>query len=236
MTDTAKMRLALLEAGQAQKHVTVNEALARIDALASRRLEGFGIVTPASAPAEGDAWVVGTGATGEWSGQDGRIAMRVNGGWEFLAPFAGLDLWDAGASMRRFYDGTEWHSNAAAVSSRGAGTLARVVEHLHPVGSGSTSATPPIIPDKAVVLGVTARVDTEILGALSWQLGLVESPDRYGSGLGTAAGSFVHGVSGSPIAYYGGTSLLLTAEGGSFAGGAVHLSLHLLEIVPPRPL
>jgi len=41
-------------------------------------------------------------------------------------------------------------------------------------------------------------------------------------------------VTGTPLAYYGGSSLLLTAEGGSFTGGAVRLVAHYFELSPPR--
>jgi hypothetical protein len=85
-----------------------------------------------------------------------------------------------------------------------------------------------------IVLGVTGRVTAGITGAASWSLGVTGSPDRYGSGIGASLNSFAHGVTGSPLVYYGGSSLLLTAEGADFTGGTVRLAVHYFEVSPPR--
>ena len=54
MTDTPQMSLPLLAPAQAQKHVTVNEALARIDALTHLVLSSVSVASPpVSAP---DGW------------------------------------------------------------------------------------------------------------------------------------------------------------------------------------
>ncbi len=48
MSETYQFKLALLEAAQAQKHVTVNEAFARLDALAQLRVQSRSADVPAS--------------------------------------------------------------------------------------------------------------------------------------------------------------------------------------------
>ena len=68
MAETLRMALPLLEAAQAQKHVTVNEALTRVDALTQISLVGSDTVVPPPSPAEGDIHTVGTGAGGVWAG------------------------------------------------------------------------------------------------------------------------------------------------------------------------
>ena len=236
MADTATFGLTLVESAQAQKHITVNEAFARIDALAGRRIESFGLTVAPGGAADGAAYAIGVGASGEWAGQDGLLAVRVNTGWDFVTPYAGFAVWDAGASTQRFFDGSTWVEGGVTAGPRGAATAQRVVEIDHTVVAGATSTTSAVIPDKAVVIGVTARVDSAITGATTWQLGVSGSPDRYGSGLGTAQGSFAQGVSGSPTAYFGATALVLTAQGGNFSGGQVRLGVHFLEVIPPRAL
>jgi hypothetical protein len=94
----------------------------------------------------------------------------------------------------------------------------------------------PFIPDKAIVLGVTARVTVGITGATTWSLGVTGSPDRYGSGFGASLNAFSHGVTGSPLAYFGGSSLLLTAAGGNFTSGGVRIAAHYFDLSPPRPV
>ncbi len=64
--------------------------------------------TPPASPAEGDKYVVGTGATGEWAGKDGQLAGWSNSKWNFLAPATGVIYYDQGTSAWMQYDGTSW--------------------------------------------------------------------------------------------------------------------------------
>jgi hypothetical protein len=91
MTDdpTARWALPLLAAGQAQKEVTHNEALALIDLILDPLVEVVGATTPPEAPEPGRCWVVGAGASGAWSGQDAMLAGWTAGGWRFAAPQQG---------------------------------------------------------------------------------------------------------------------------------------------------
>ena len=235
MAETPRFALPLLDAAQAQKHVTVNEALARTDALAAGRVEALGRTAPPAEPGEGTLWGVGAGATGAFAGQDGRVALFLNGGWTFADPWQGWALWEAASGALWRYGPGGWTpaGGAGAASPGGAATALLIAETDHAVGTGASSTTAAIIPDKAVVIGVTARVTEAIGGATGWQLGVTGAPDRYGSGFGTAAGSFAEGVTGQPQAYFGGTSLVLTAEGADFAGGTVRLAVHVLTVTAP---
>jgi hypothetical protein len=233
MPETARFALPLLEAAQAQKHVTVNEALARLDALAAARVEGLGVNEPPADAAEGEVYGIGSWGGGEWHGQAHRLAVFLNGGWDFADPPAGWQVWNAATGTRWTRAGTAWIEEPFAVSPGGAATIARVAETDHALGSGPTSTTAAIIPDKAIVLGVSARVIDTIGGAGAWDLGVPAAPGRYGTGFGTEAGSHAEGVTGQPQAYYGGTPLVLSASGGDFAGGTVRLAVHYLAIAAP---
>ena len=48
--------------------------------------------SPPSAPIDGQAWLVGAGASGVWLGQAGKIAARQAGNWLFVAPRDGIKL------------------------------------------------------------------------------------------------------------------------------------------------
>jgi len=236
MAETAKLDLPLLDAAQAQKHVTVNEALVRMDAAAHLTLQSVSTATPPGAAAEGDTFAVPTGAVNAWAGQAGRLAIWSNGGWQFMDPATGWRAWVADESAAALFDDGDWLLNGLSVSANGAGQLARVIEVDHVISAGATSATATIIPAGAIVLGVTGRVLTAITGAAtSWRLGIAGvSDDRYGSGIGLGAGSWMRGVTGTPLAYYADTALTLTGEGGDFAGGEVRLAVHLIELSLPR--
>ena len=225
--------MPLLDAAQAQKHVTLNEALVRADSLGARLAEDWGLTAPPIAPIDGSAWIVGSVATGDWDGHDDEIALFLNGGWVFVAPWSGVSFWVSSTGARVTWTGTAWVEGVVASSPAGAVTVQRVIEIDHTLTTGASSVTGTVIPDKAVVLGVTARVTSSITGVSGWSIGVSGSTDRYGTGYGTSLGAFAQGVTGQPQAYYGATSLEITAEGGTFTAGAVRLAVHVQEIFPP---
>jgi hypothetical protein len=237
MPDTPNLALPLLSPSQAQKHVTVNEALGRLDAAVQLSVVSRTLTLPPVAASEGTAYLVPTGAANAWAGQGGRIAVRQNGGWVFLTPRAGWRAFVAAESLHVLFDGIDWAENAVAVAPGGSALAFAVREFDHAVAAGATSTTAAEIPGNAVVFGVTGRVLSDITGTLStWRLGVAGSDDRYGTGLGSGEGAWVRGLTGSPLTYYAPTALLLTAEGGNFGGGGtVRLSVHYATIGLPRP-
>jgi hypothetical protein len=98
--------LPLLAAAQAQKHVTHNDALVLLDTLVAPRVLDRDLSAPPGVPADGDAYLVASGASGDWSGHDGAIAWCIDGGWRFAAPFAGLTLYVADENLLLLHDGT----------------------------------------------------------------------------------------------------------------------------------
>lgn len=52
MSDTRNFAMPLLDAAQAQKHVTVNEAIVRADALAARQVQSRSESVPPATPAD----------------------------------------------------------------------------------------------------------------------------------------------------------------------------------------
>lgn len=238
MPETPKLSLPLLSPSQAQKHVTVNEALGRLDAAVQLSVLSRALSVPPAAASEGDAYLVPGGAANAWAGQGGRIAVRQNGGWIFLVPRAGWRVHVASEGIALLYDGADWAENAVAVAAGGSAFALAVKEFDHAVTAGATSSTAPELPGNAVVFGVTGRVLTDIAGSLSsWRLGVAGADDRYGSGIGTGEGAWVRGLTGSPLTYYAPTALLMTAEGGSFGGGGtVRFAVHYATIGLPRPV
>ncbi|MEM6943549.1 MAG: DUF2793 domain-containing protein [Pseudomonadota bacterium] len=232
MAETFRMGLPLVAAAQAQKHVTVNEGLVRLDALAGGTVESVGADTPPASPSEGAAYVLGTAPVGDWAGQADAVAIRSNGGWVFVSPWAGLALHDAETGERAVYDGASWATGVVAAGAAGAATVMRVLETELTL-SGASTDTGALIRANDVVIGATGRVLDAITGAATWRLGVAGADDRYGSGLGSAAGSYALGVSGQPQAYYADTPLRVTAESGSFTGGRVRLAVHVIALRPP---
>lgn len=236
MSDTYQFGLPLVQAAQAQKHVTVNEAFARLDAVAQMRVVADDWEFGPASPTEGEAYVVGPIASGEWAGQAGNVAIYSNGDWVFLTPKAGWRAWNVLLKAEIVFDGVSWVRYAGVISVGGAASLQRVVEIDHTVAVGTSSVTAALIPSHAQVIGVTARVLSGITGTGvgSWSLGVAGAIDRYGSGLGLTQNSWAKGMSGAPVTYWADTALELTADAGSFDGGVIRLAVHLVELEVPR--
>lgn len=234
MSDTFQFGLPLVQAAQAQKHVTVNEALARLDAVAQMRVQADDWEVGPASPVEGEAYVVGPIASGEWAGQAGNVAIYSNGGWVFLVPKVGWRAWNVLLKAEIVFDGVSWVRFAGVISTGGAASLQRVVEIDHTV-AGAVSVTANVIPSHAQVIGVTARVISAITGTgvSSWSLGVSGAADRYGNGLGLGLNSYAKGMTG-PLTYWADTALELTADAGSFDGGVVRLAVHFVELEVPR--
>ena len=118
---TPRHALPTLFAGQAQKEFSVNEALARLDALTHPCVEGESS-TPPSSPSPGEAWLVAEGGSGAWSAHDGKLACFTGGSWIFSAPTPGMQVFDRQAGVRAVYDG-EWHRSAAVGAPSGGATV-----------------------------------------------------------------------------------------------------------------
>ena len=116
MTDTDRLGLPLIDAAQAQKHVTHNAALERIDALMH-----LGVVTrtsapPATVPADARYLVAGTPA-GVFSGYLDHIALQQDGAWQFLAPQVGWRIYVQDEAVLLVHDGTTWRDVATNIRS-----------------------------------------------------------------------------------------------------------------------
>ena len=234
MTNTPRLGLPLLQAAQAQKHITVNEALVLLDGLGQLVLASTTSTTPPGLANDGDCYAIPVGGVNEWAGHDGEIAIYSNGGWVFAAPQRGWKAWVVDLESFAMFDASGWLAGGVALSANNAATVQEVLEFDHVIGAGTTSVATAAIPAHSIVLGVTGRVLTAISGTLgSWRLGVATSDNRYGSGLGVSQGAWVRGLTGSPQTYYSATDLLLTGESGDFAGGEVRFAVHLPRLNLP---
>lgn len=108
MDGTARLALPLIAPGQAQKEMTHNEALARLDLAVQAGVATVRVDVPPAAPAAGDCWVVGDAPTGAWTGQAGAVAGWTAGGWRFVPPREGLSVWSAGDTMTWTFRAGAW--------------------------------------------------------------------------------------------------------------------------------
>jgi hypothetical protein len=109
MPDTSpNLDLPWLLPAQAQKHVTHNEALQRLDLFVQLTVQRFDAETPPASPPEGRIWALGPAPTGDWAGQAGRLATFLGGAWDFLEPREGWRAWGLAEAQLRVWRGTGW--------------------------------------------------------------------------------------------------------------------------------
>lgn len=90
---TSHLSLPLLAAGQASKHVTVNDALTALDSLVHLSVLSRQVAAPPSGAIDGQRFLVPSGASGAWAGHDDGIALRQAGTWVLRQPGTGWLVW-----------------------------------------------------------------------------------------------------------------------------------------------
>jgi hypothetical protein len=109
MTETsARFALPLLLPGQAQKEIFHNEALTRLDCAVHGAVEAGPLSAPPDAPVPGQGWIVAPPATGDWAGMEHALATWTAGGWRFVAPVAGMALWNKAGGYWLHWSGSAW--------------------------------------------------------------------------------------------------------------------------------
>lgn len=115
MALTSGPNLGLLINGAAgeQHYAEMMRFFRGVDLLVQARVKSASIIAQPGSPADGDAYLVPTGATGGWSGQVGKIARysSVVPGWEYITPKKGwqVTVEDVGSfGMTYRYNGTAW--------------------------------------------------------------------------------------------------------------------------------
>ena len=108
MTDaTANLDLPFILPAQAQKHVTHNEALQRLDALV-QLVVATSTQSPPAEPAEGQIhWVIAPGA-GSFTGREESLAHFQDGVWVFIAPRQGWTAVFLDEARLKIFNGAEW--------------------------------------------------------------------------------------------------------------------------------
>ena len=107
MPSTENLGLPFLEAGQAQKHVTLNEALRMLDALVQLSVRDVATAPPEE-PENGERYLVEEAASGGFTGKDDQVAVFEDGAWRFFAPEAGWIVFLEATGELRAFDGTAW--------------------------------------------------------------------------------------------------------------------------------
>lgn len=114
MSNTPNLNLPYLAAGQAQKHVSVNESLRRLDALVQIGVSTRAQAAPPVNPSEGQRLLLPAAPTGLFAGHAAKIAAYQDGGWQFFAPQAGWLVFVADESLLLVFNGAAWAQAAGS--------------------------------------------------------------------------------------------------------------------------
>ncbi len=107
MANTTHLQITLLEQAQAQKEVTVNMALAQIDALLNAGALTSNSNTPPANPVAGNVYIIGSSPTGAWLGKARKIAYFEQI-WRFIAPTTGSIIWAEDVRQLLVFRGANW--------------------------------------------------------------------------------------------------------------------------------
>jgi hypothetical protein len=134
MTDTPHLGLPQIEAAQAQKHVTHNEALRILDSLVQLSVLDRDLNAPPGSPSEGQRWIVkaSPAPTGAWTGHGHAVAAWQDGAWQFSTPQTGWIAHVADEGTLVVFNGTTWGDFFATVTS---------IQNLALLGVGTTADT-----------------------------------------------------------------------------------------------
>ncbi len=108
MSQTDNLSLPFILPSQAQKHVTHNEALLKLDAIIQLSVQSRNLATPPTSPDAGSRYIVPASATGDFAGKTGKLATFQDGAFQFSDPQIGWLCYIVDETSWRYFDGSSW--------------------------------------------------------------------------------------------------------------------------------
>ncbi len=195
---STNLALPFLAAGQAQKHITVNETLLRLDALVQLAAVSATVTAQPSSPSDGQVYILPAGKTGAaWGAMsNGVLAYYRDGAWEQITPREGFRAWVNDVDRVMVYTGAAW-------VVRGGGPQVTVYT------SGAGTYTTPVS---------ATWIDVELVGGGGGSGGSGTSPGAGAAGASSTFGSLT--ANGGAV----GNSSGAAAAGGTASGGDTNIS------------
>jgi hypothetical protein len=195
---TPRLALPHIVQSQAQKEVTHNEALNRLDMLVQAAVLDRHRTTAPEAPGAGNCHLVASGATGAWAGHGGHLACWYGTAWVFIVPQPGFLIFVVAEGLLLLYRDGEWRTAGGA-----SGTTISQVTGLQ----GALDARQPLDQTLTALAGLAVSASTIIRATGEDSFDLVPLSAFMAGLLATAgAASLLSAIGGMP------------ASGGNVAG------------------
>jgi Protein of unknown function (DUF2793) len=116
---STRLQLPYLAASQAQKHVTLNESLRRLDALVQLSVASATVGVQPATPDDGAVYILPAGKTGAaWGGMANfALAYYVDGAWQSITPSKGWIAYVADRNAVWAWSGTRWQYVGGALGA-----------------------------------------------------------------------------------------------------------------------
>ena len=118
MTITTTLGMTLVEPSQAQKEVTINQALICLDALLSGAVLDKDLAAPPTSPTAGMVYIIAASPTGAWVGHAKAITY-FDQVWHFITPQTSMRVWVKDESQYYEYSGTAWVTSGTGIGAAG---------------------------------------------------------------------------------------------------------------------
>ncbi len=236
MSETPRLQLPYVQAAQAQKHVTVNRSLDRLDLLVNLAAKSRMHQSPPSDPQDGDRYVVPPGASGAWQGRDNAVAAFAGDAWAYFPPHHGMQVWIEEEARRYTFGGAGWTAETAPSDPLAGAKFRMIREEADFAASGAGTRLQSVIPPWSFVLAAACLILSEVTGVSGWKLHTTETTGRDLIPSGPlAAGARAAEFYSTPLAVRGTQAgLRLSAlDGGQILSGRGIISVHLISFSFP---
>lgn len=236
MNNSSRLQLPLIQPAQAQKHVTHNEALKRLDSLVQMNVISRTIGTPPENAAHDSRYVIGDSPSGEWKGKKDQMAIRNGQIWEYFQPNNGWIAWCEEERAVLVYDRDRW---IRAIDDKPQPIYPpsysfKNLTLRHQITPGRYQELALAIPANAITMGYTLRIIEEVAGSSSWRVRIGTYLDTHDidTEAGTVLARSFSSFTSSPSAQ----SIAIVSLNNLFESGLVEFEFIILEIkTPPAP-
>jgi len=233
MSKTARLGLPYIMQAQAQKEVTHNQTLNRLDIYINPVAEDIVDDLPIAAK-EGTIYIM-----------HNELAQYTDGYWSFYPALEYMEVmvleenkkfvfsknqWTPLGYPEQSYESKEQSNKNVKTSHKNKEQLLTIEQWEEDIAmSGKVITSKNIIPHHSMVIAVNIWVIEAITGVPSFAVGVKEDPSRYGDKLSVAKDTTNIGMTYHPVTYYYDSPVTIMPNQMEFTGGVIRVSVQYLK-------